>query len=131
MSTHDFGATPARLFVQPQGRAEGFDGSPAHLDGAEPPCRNVDNICAETDPDPLTAWPGIHAELLQEIAHKENDFPGTSADRTVFANIQYANASGSWVNKTYTVHSPTCFGQVERRSDTKFEAWTEPLDDNR
>lgn len=98
------------------------------LDGADPPCRNSDNICPETDFDPLTAWPGLHAELYQEIYHKENDFAGTNSDRTVFANVQYANASGSWVNKTFTVDSPTCFGQVSKRSDTKFEAWTEPLD---
>ncbi len=93
-------------------------------------CPQNHNQCAETTFDPLNAWSGTNNQWFEESHNLGSDVLGTNSSRTLFSQVRTNKPNGDWVNQTWNSSgSGICYYNVnEITSDSRFEAWTQPLD---
>ena len=95
------------------------------------PC-NTDNVCAETDFDPLTAWNDAEAQFYSEPHEKENDIAGTGCCHVDWTEVQVKNENNSWVSMEWSRwrggdYWGKCYWHLNRvDTSTHFKTWTEP-----
>jgi len=81
---------------------------------------------AETNFDPLNAWPGTKSAWSSEVLHIASDVPGTPTAKTNFQFVHHKNSSETWQLQNYVGVVPTkCYFPVsEVTNNSHFRSWT-------